>query len=251
MSSDRNPLHEILNEMGEVLKSELRRDIFKIETVMANPLQVSKVFSGTTETCRNEVMRIWRERALRRRDLLEEKVDIVCYGVPNWSPYAAFTVMNPLLTLLSTGLGYLGGVIEALGKKGCTTILATPCPNQWDTVAHAAYPEVWKILGEIRDPHEIMERYEQKFATHREFIAKYRFEYAFHPVHGLMATHPLKRLRHTSEVIVAGIEEPELARHVGFTPTENVEKAIEMAQESHGKDASIAIVRYPLMLSRQ
>lgn len=58
---------------------------------------------------------------------LEEKADIVCYGIPDWSPYAAFGSMTPILTLISTGLGYLGGMIEAVGKTGCSVIIATPC----------------------------------------------------------------------------------------------------------------------------
>lgn len=251
MSAERNPMHEILNRMGEVVKSEIKREIFKVETVMANPFQVSKVFAGTIDRCREEVMKIWRERAKRRRDLLEKKADVVCYGVPNWSPYAAFSKMNPLLTLVSTGLGYLGGVIEGIGKKGCDVIMATPCPNQWDLTAHASYPEVWEILGELREPNEIMERYERYYANHAEYIAKYRYNYAFHPVHGLMATYPLKRLNHAGRVIVAGIEEPELAEHLGFLHTPTVEKAVEIAQEQHGRDASIAVVKYPMMVSRQ
>ncbi len=251
MSMERNPMHEILNKMGEVVKSELKRDVFKIETVMANPFQVSRVFSGTIDACRKEVMKIWKKRAKRRRDLLNEKVDIVCYGVPNWSPYAAFSKMNPLLTLISTGLGYLGGVIEGIGKRGCDVVMATPCPNEWDLTAHASYPEVWKMLGELRDPDEIMERYERYFATHKEYIAMYRHNYAFHPVHGLMATFPLKRLDHTGRIIVAGIEEPELAEHLGFMHAPSIEEAIKIAQQHHGRDASIAVVKYPLMLSRQ
>lgn len=251
MSAERNPMHEILNKMGEVVKSEMKRDIFKVETVMANPFQVSRVFAGSIDRCREEVMKIWKERVKRRRDLLQDRVDVVCYGVPNWSPYAAFSKMNPLLTLVSTGLGYLGGVIEGIGKKGCDVILATPCPDQWDTTAHASYPEVWKILGRLRDPNEIMERYEDYFANHADYIAKYRYSYAFHPVHGLMATYPMKRLKHAERIIVAGIEKPELAEHIGFLHTKSVEDAIKIAQEQHGRDASIGVVRYPLMLSRQ
>ncbi|WP_202320676.1 lactate racemase domain-containing protein [Archaeoglobus neptunius] len=251
MSAERNMMHDILNRMGEVVKSEIRRDIFKIETVMANPLQVHAVFSGTIDRCREEVLKIWRRRAKRRRDLLKEKVDVVCYGVPEWSPYAAFSKMNPVLTLLSTGLGYLGGVVEGLGKKGCDVILATPCPDQWDRTAHAPYPEIWEILGDLRDPYEIMERYENHFASHTEYISKYRNHYSFHPVHGLMATFPLKRLKHAGRVIVAGIENPKLAEHIGFLHAPTVEDAVEMAQEQHGKDASIAVVKYPMIVSRQ
>ncbi len=130
-------------------------------------------------------------------------------------------------------------------------ILATPCPNQWDLEAHAAYPEVWKILGKMRDPHEIMESYEDYFANHGDYIAKYRHAFSFHPVHGLMATYPLKRLKHAERVIVAGIEEPEIAEHLGFLHAKTVEEALEIAKEKHGKDAKIAVVRYPMMVNRQ
>ena len=251
MSAERNPMHEILNRMGEVVKSELKKEIFKIETVLANPLQIHKVFSGSIDACREKVLEIWKKRALRRRDLLGEKVDVVCYGIPDWSPYAAFSKMNPMLTLLSTGLGYLGGVIEGVGKRGCDVILATPSPNQWDLEAHASYPAVWKILREIRDPYEIMERYEDYFGTHKDYLARYRYRFSFHPVHGLMVTFPLKRLRHAKRVIVAGIEEPEIAKHLGFLHTRTVEEAVEIAKKHHGKDAKIAVVRYPMMINRQ
>src|SRR3990170_3376172 len=65
-----------------------------------------------------------------------EPADVVIYGVPAWSPYATFARMNPLLTLVSSGLGYLGGYIEALGKPGCSVIMATPCPDDWDLEHH-------------------------------------------------------------------------------------------------------------------
>lgn len=66
-----------------------------------------------------------------------------------------------------------------------------------------------------------------------------------------MATFPLKRLDHAGRIIVAGIEEPELAEHLGFMHAPSVEEAIRVAQQHHGRDASIAVVKYPLMFSRQ
>jgi hypothetical protein len=40
-------------------------------------------------------------------------------------------------------------------------------------------------------------------------------------------------------------------RHLGFEPAGTVEEAVEKAQEVHGKDASIAFVKYPILASRQ
>jgi hypothetical protein len=157
-----------------------------------------------------------------------------------------------MLTLVSTGLGYLGGVIEALGKPGCSVVLATPCPDEWDEVHHPSYREVWEqVLSWSRDPHEIRARYEEEYSRRADYIEKYRFGNGFHPVHGIMATFPLKRLQHAGRVYVAHAEEPELVEHLGFIPTPTVDDAIDRARGSRGRTARVALVQYPMALNRQ
>lgn len=253
MSLERNPLHEMLDEMGVLVEEKIGAGrIFKIETALTDPIQVARVWAGSIPATRRAALALLRSHHVARRDLLQEKADIVLYGIPEWSPYAAFSFMNPILTLISTGLGYLGGVIEGLGKPGCSVILATPCPDRWDEVHHPPYREVWnRVLAESRDPYRIMELYEAEFAARDDYIEKYRHAFGFHPLHGLMATHPLKRLRHAKHVFVAGAEEPDLPRHLGFEPTATVEEAVAAAEEIHGKDARIAFVRNPMGFNRQ
>ena len=91
---------------------------------------------------------------------------MLVYGVPDSSPYAIFASVNPILTLISSGLGYLGGMIEAGGKPGCTVIMAAPGRGTRGTASHhASYPEVWeRVLAETRDPYEITARYDEEFA---------------------------------------------------------------------------------------
>lgn len=252
MSLEGNRMHAMLDEMGAVVTERLGAGrIFKIETVMANPLAVSRFFAGSVDACRRAIIEVQRANQPPRRDMLPEKVDIVMYGVPDWSPYAAFSVMNPILTLISSGLGYLGGMIEALGKPGCSVILATPCPDRWDHVHHPSYREVWdRVIPETRDPYEARRRYEDEFTARADYIEKYRFHFGFHPMHGIMALYPLKRLRHAARVFVAGAEVPELPRHVGFEPTDTVESALGAALEIHGRDAAIALVAYPPAFNR-
>jgi len=50
---------------------------------------------------------------------------------------------------------------------------------------------------------------------------------------------------------VAGAENPSIVRHIGFEPAQTVEAAIDMAREQHGKDASVAFVKYPLLACRE
>ncbi|MBU0735002.1 MAG: DUF2088 domain-containing protein [Proteobacteria bacterium] len=253
MSMEKNVMHEILNEMGSLVEEKVGKErIFKIETVLANPLQVHKVWSGGINETRKAALDLMRSHLQPRREILEEKADIVLYGIPNWSPYASFSVMNPMLTLISTGLGYFGGVIEAMGKPGCSVILASPCPDQWNHTHHPTHQEIWdRILPTYRDPYEIIDLFEEDFSHRPEYIYKYRHCYGFHPMHGIMTTYPLKRLRHASKVFVAGAERPSLIKHLGFEPTGTVEEAIEKARDIHGKDASITFVKYPMLTFRQ
>ena len=252
MSLDRNRMHAMLDEMGAVVDRELGRErIFKLETVLANPLAVHKIFGGTVGAARTAALDTMRAHQPARRDVVSELVDIVLYGVPDWSPYAAFSHNNPLLDLISTGLGYLGGMIQAAGKKGCTVILATPCKNRWDEVHHASYPEVWDtVLPTTRDPDEARRHYEPEFAAREDYIHRYREGYSFHPVHAIMALYPLKRLRHAANVIVAGAEDPSLPAHCGFESAPAVEAALGMAFEMHGPDARVGLVEYPMAFNR-
>jgi hypothetical protein len=253
MSTEKNLMHESLDRMGAVVESRLGPDrVFKIETMLANPLQVHRVLGGSVGATRSEVLLLTRAHLPPRRDLLPERVDVVLYGVPDWSPYAAFSFTNPILTLISTGLGYLGGMIEALGKPGCTAILATPCPDRWDDEHHPSYREVWdRVLPETRDPYEARNRFEEELAGRGDYVERYRRRFAFHPVHAVMALYPLGRLRHAGRVVVAGAEDPSLVRHVGFEPATTIEDALAMAREWHGPNPTVAVVRYPPAVNRQ
>jgi hypothetical protein len=253
MSTEKNKMHEILNEMGGLCERRLGAEhFFKIETVLANPFEVGAMWAGSIGATREKVLELHAERGRSRRSLVDERADIVCYGVPEWSPYASYAGMNPLLTLVSTGLGYLGGVIEALGKPGCSVVLASPCPDEWDEVHHPSYREVWDdVLSSSRDPHEIRERYEEAYSRRTDYIDKYRFEYGFHPVHGIMATFPLKRLNHAARVYVAHARHPELVEHLGFIPCPSVDDAVQRARSIHGSRAKVALVQYPMAVNKQ
>jgi len=253
MSVEKNRMHEVLDRMGQVVERTLgRRRFFKLETVLANPAEVHRVLAGSIPATRRAALEIARTHQSPRRDLLPERADVVLYGVPDWSPYAAFSRMNPILTLVSTGLGYLGGMVEAVGKPGCTVVMATPCLAQWDEVHHPSYREVWeRVLPVTRDPFEARARFEPELAARPEYVEKYRRAFGFHPAHAIMAIYPLKRLRHAGRVVVAGARDPRVPRHLGFEAAATVEEALELAASFHGGRPTVALVQNPMALSRQ
>lgn len=246
MSIADNRMHQALDEMGRLLEARVDTKFFKIDCIEANPFQTARVFAGNTWETRRAILEVLKRQFPARRDLSDTRHDVILYGVPAWSPYAIFASMNPILTLVSSGLGYLGGTIQALGKPGCTVVMATPCPNEWDEVHHPSYRDVWdNVLTTSRDAYVIDREFKDRFAAHKGYIEMYRHQNAFHPVHGIMATQPLRRLRHAGRVIVAGIREPAVAEHLGFLPARDVTHALHMCREIHDSGFSLAYAQHP------
>jgi hypothetical protein len=248
MSLNRNRMHAVLDEMGHHLEARLGRRIFKVDTLLADPFHAAQVFAGGVDETRRAAIEVQARRFPSRRGAAPEPVDILVYGVPDSSPYAIWARLNPILTLISMGLGYLGGMIEAAGKPGCTVIMAAAVRDGWDRVHHPSYPEVWeRVLPVTRDPYEINARFENEFARHAAHVEAYRHRFAFHPIHGILATHPLKRLRHVGRVIVAGPRDPHVPRHLGWEVAADVEEAVARARAAHGPGATIGFVEQPAM----
>jgi lactate racemase-like protein len=248
MSLHRNRMHAVLDEMGRHLEQRLGRRVFKVDTVLADPFHVAHVFAGGVDETRRAAVEVQARRFPPRRQAALEPVDILVYGVPDSSPYAIWASINPILTLISMGLGYLGGMIDAAGKPGCTVIMAAAVRDSWDRIHHPSYLDVWeRVLPLTRDPYEITARFEEPFARHPEHIDAYRHRFAFHPIHGILATHPLRRLARVGRVIVAGARDPEVPRHLGYEVAASVEEAVSRAQASHGPGATIGVVEQPPM----
>jgi Lactate racemase N-terminal domain len=246
MSVHGNRMHAVLDEMGRHLEARLGRSVFKIDTLLADPFNVTKVVAGSIVGARRAIVGAMEAMFPPRREQARERYDIIVYGVPDDSPYAVFSHVNPILTLISSGLGYLGGLVEAIGKPGCIVIMATPVPERWDRVAHPSYPEVWeRVLAATRDPHDIMRRFADDYARRPDYVDAYRNRFGFHPVHAIFAVYPLKRLSHVGRVIVAAPRDPWIPRHVGFEVAASVEEAVARAEQIHGTDCAIAHVTQP------
>ena len=245
IDSTKDPLHSSLNEMGERLEEALGKQIFKIETVCNNKVDVAAVFAGTVASTRDRSLGAQAEQVLADFSGLEQS-DVLIYGLPRWMPYATFSETNPILNVIGMGLGYLLMLVELMLKKGGVVIMVSPCPNVWDAVHHPSYIEAWnRVLKQTHDPYEIRDLFEEDFAHRPEYIYKYRFCYAYHPVHALFVLYNYYITKeYVGKVFVAGAQDPWIIRHMGFESTKTVQDAICKAEELVGKDCSISYMRY-------
>jgi len=135
---------------------------------------------------------------------------------------------------------------KPLVREGGVLIVMNSFTPSFHAQHHPSYVEFYeRVLPETRDPREIEERYEMDFARRREYIERYRFQYAYHGVHplyvwiwGVLA---LKRL---SRIFVVGAEDPKVVERLGLSPAASLEAAFSMTEEILGKGFSLT---HPVM----
>ena len=119
MSLNRNRMHAVLDEMGHHLEQRLGPAHLQ-DRHAAEPIPSTSPGSSPAASTRRARPRSRSRPAAFRRAAAAaaEPCDVLVYGVPDSSPYAIWASVNPILTLISMGLGYLGGMIDAVGKPG-------------------------------------------------------------------------------------------------------------------------------------
>jgi hypothetical protein len=168
--------------------------------------------------------------------------DIVVYGVPNFCPYASYSTINPIL-VVTMAMGYYFNFhrIRPLVKKNGVIIIANPLTEQFNLQHHPSYHDFYtNHLPEYQDPEAIITDLEETYARDQNYIDRYRYDYAYHGVHALLAWYwAAKGMSHVKTVIVAGAREPKVAEKLGLVPAKDMTEAIAKAEEIMGKDASI------------
>ncbi|GAB4259576.1 MAG: lactate racemase domain-containing protein [Thermoleophilia bacterium] len=283
MEPESSHMHRCLGEIGRYIGS--RVPVFQVETVVNNRLwagpwrlldvhrprvplllrpaqrlpggvrgrlrgalrgfyQPAGVWAGAVEPVHAAV----RERLRGARGRAEAAADILVLGLPNLSPYAVHSRMNPLL-VANLGLGYAFqfGRGRPLVRPGGYLVLANPCSPGFHREHHAAYARFWdEVLPETRDPSRMETEFEPRFAADPALVGAYRFGYAYHPAHPFFAWYWMARARaHVGGVVVAGAEDVRVVERLGFQAAAGVEEAVTRARAVLGADAVVAVQTIP------
>jgi len=244
MDPKKSSFQKLLWEMGAVVEKHLAekgRRIFSIESVanQSSPPEVVAVYAGHTPQVHEYTLEVLQE--LQVFDV-EGQCDVAVYGVPNDSGYSRYSYINPLL-VAEEGFEYSYSMFQnkPLVREGGIVILANPCKNQFDEIHHPSYPEFYhRLLSISKDPYELWSLFAEDFAHRPEYVHKYRYGHGFHGVHPFFMwnSHGAPK-RHVSAVFMAGVQDFDVVRHLGFEPFATVEEAIAETGERLGRDCSI------------
>jgi hypothetical protein len=223
---------------------ELSRRIF--HSVRA-PHDVTSIQAGEVEAVHDATL-----LTVHRQQLVEVpgQTDVLTMGLPYIGPYNVNSTMNPLL-VACLGLGYFFNMYRGkpLVREGGVVIISHPTPWEFNPVHHPSYIDFFEqVLADTTDLFEIEAKYEELYATDPWYIHLYRTSYAYHGVHPLYMWYWCAHaLQHVGRVIILGGDR-EAVRRMGFTPASTLNDALELAEDTVGRDPTITHIHMPPML---
>ncbi len=211
----------------------------KIRSLLKSNYKPIEVNAGNVNAVHKKTL----EKLSRQQNVtVEGQSDVLVIGLPNISPYSAFSSMNPVL-VANLALSYAFNLYlnKPLVKRDGVFIIAQPCYNSFNEKHHPSYIEFFnKVLRETKDPYEMERVFEEDFATCSTYIQKYRHEMHFTAfilsMLGILGVYALKYL---GNVFLAGVKYPKTVKRLGFTPIKFIEEAVKKAEELKGKDCTI------------
>ena len=178
----------------------------------------------------------------------ESQADILLLGVPDQSPYAAYSRTNPLLSA-NLGLGYMFQFARPvpLVRRGGRVILVAPFRPGFHPRHHLAYQRFWdEVLPVTRDASRMAAEFEPAFVADRELREAYQHGRAYHAAHPFFAYYWMARaLEHLSGVTVAGAVDEAVVERLGFSAAPTVEAALADARSQLGADAEAVVHTVP------
>ncbi len=235
------PLKKLFFKAASVTPYALKK---RIRNKMRSFYRLAGIFAGETSQVHERTLKL----VSQQHDVSVDKpYDIVVFGVPNLSPYAALSEFNPIL-LRSLVLGYLFGMFKGapLVREGGVIIAVNPGHEKFHPFHHPSYVDFWQSdCLRYREPEECWDKLAEAYARDPAYIEAYRDRYAYHGAHVLMNwCWSGSALRYVKAVILAGARSKGTAEKIGFIPADDLESAFQKAYSMIGSDASIA---YPVM----
>ncbi|MBI3911544.1 MAG: DUF2088 domain-containing protein [Armatimonadetes bacterium] len=212
---------------------------------MRAPYGLTSIQAGKTSAVHERTLaHVYRQQAVP----VAGQSDVMIVGLPYLSPYNVNSIMNPIL-VWCLGLGYMFNLYrnKPLVRRGGVMILLHPLYNRFHPVHHPSYIDFFEeVLSETRDAAEIGRRFEESYAYNPRYIELYRRSYAYHGVHPFYMWYwGCYAQQYLGRVICVAPESQKAAQRLGWDAAASLDEAIEMAQDTVGRNPSISVYRCP------
>lgn len=232
-------MRDQFDAIGQAIERGMGKPFFVVDAVLGAQAQVLAVYAGRADEVQQASWPLADERTnvpLR----LEDKADVVVFGLPRTFHYGPGMGTNPILMLQAIG-GELTRVYDVF-REGGVVIAPSICDGWFNDEWFPSYRAVFERLQEVYDQTE-MTRFEDEVARNSEWIFKYRYAYAYHPWHALSMVYMGGiAWQHASAILIPGARHPGYARAMGCIPTPTFADALRQAERYVGKHPRILAI---------
>ncbi len=232
--SPHSTMRKQFNAQGKAIVNAARGKMFCLDAVLNEKNEIVAEFAGNIDAVQEES---WKLSKKVHTLQVPRRADIVVVGLPRGFHYGPGMGTNPILILNALG-GLTARLYPCLNKRAAI-IAASVCDGWFNDEYFPAYREVYEIYQQCGNPSELS-RYQEHIANKPEYVARYRYRYAYHPFHAFsMMFYGEIALRHTGRIFIVGARQPGIARAMGLTPARDFETAWAESLKILGNEPSV------------
>lgn len=235
--SPHSQMRDKFDAIGQHMEKAMGHKFFMSDAVLDTYARQLAVFSGYGR----EIQPLTWEIANQRTYIpwAREKFDIMMFGMPQNFHYGNGHGTNPILILQAIGANIIRH--RRVMKDNFVVICSSICNGYFHDEEFPSYRELYDLFQ--KDYHNTLpdvEKYGEYFSNKPEYIAKYRFNYGYHPYHAfsMVSCGHITEL-HTAATYIVGAYEPGYARAMGLKTRATFASALRDAERYTGPDPKI------------
>lgn len=236
-ASPHSHMRNQFKSIGQSIEDHIGKKIFCVDAVLDQHSNILAVAAGSLEEVESATWPVADQRTNIYLDT--QPADVLVFGLPRNFHYGPGMGTNPILMSLAVG-GQLSRCWNAF-QEGGVIIAASVCDGWFNDHWFPSYQETYSALQRYCTPREFLESSDMEaIAENYDYCWQYSNRYTYHPFHAMsmISGGSVPALR-TSAVLMPGVQAPEYARGMGFTPLSSFQEAMQLAQKFVGKNPRI------------
>jgi nickel-dependent lactate racemase len=226
---DKNIYRKHKLAVNEKIEKEIGKKIFYIDAITGPYAKIVDVFAGHVPELEEKTY----AEADKYFVAKMSRKDIVVVGMPNHLGYD--TSDNPLVLCSAARRAVGVWRNKPLLRRSGVIIALTQCTGEI-TSRRPTDVEAFRLYNDYFEAKNLWDYYDA-FANNPEYLYKYRHEYAYAPIHGIMMAQGMDTLKRAArQTIFAGEVNPGVIRRTGTMPARNFDEALSKAADIIGKD---------------
>ncbi len=223
--------------IGQHMEQRMGKKFFTCDAVLDTHQRQIAVFTGAADQIQPLSWAVADKRTYVH--WAQKKYDVMVVGMPQAFHYGNGMGTNPLLMMQAISAQIIRH--KRVLSDNCVVICASQCNGYFHDEEFPAYREIFELFQkDYANTLPDIERFSEYLARKPEYIAKYRYNYGYHPYHGfsmISCAHIAEK--HCAAIYIVGAQEPGYARAMGMKTRATIEEALADAKKYVGGTPNI------------